>query len=115
MLDLRANALTGRLPGAVGHLRALEELYLGLNRLGGPLPHQLGDLSRLKKCGLNGNRFSGALPAALARCTALHYLDLSCNPQLAVPAGTNLECTSQVKVVGLLKALGVLKQRSSSP
>jgi Leucine-rich repeat (LRR) protein len=111
LLDLRANALTGHLPPSVGLLRHLEELYLSLNFLEGPLPEQLGDCSRLKKCGLNGNKFSGPLPPALARCVALHYFDLSCNPNLQVPKGTNLECTSQVKVVNLLQVLGILKRR----
>lgn len=111
VLDLRANALTGRLPPSIGLLHGLEELYLSLNFLAGPLPDALGDCSRLQKCGLNGNRLSGPLPPSLARCGSLRYFDLSCNPRLHVPEGTNLECTSQVAVVHLLQALGILKRR----
>jgi len=115
LLDLRANALTGTLPSSVGSLRSLEELYLSLNFLEGQIPDQLGDCSRLKKCSLSGNRFSGPVPPGLARCSALHYLDLSCNPKLVVPKATNLECTSQVKIVNSFEILGILKRRNQVP
>jgi len=103
------------LPSSVGSLRSLEELYLSLNFLEGQIPDQLGDCSRLKKCSLSGNRFSGPVPPGLARCSALHYLDLSCNPKLVVPKATNLECTSQVKIVNSFEILGILKRRNQVP
>ena len=84
-LILNDNALAGPIPGALGDLTHLEELWLRYQRLTGPIPAQLGSLSNLRSLSLQGNELGGPIPDALGRLTRLRWLDLGDNDLTAGP------------------------------
>ena len=118
-LDLSTNALSPRMPAAVGDLERLrvlsltnnglhgeipedwaslillETLELFSNNLTGTIPEYLGELGRLMVVDLSSNKWanneglSGRIPAKLGNLTNLRTLDLSKN-QLSGPIPTDL-------------------------
>ncbi len=64
-LDLRDNALSGRIPVELGSLASLEELRLNDNLLTGEIPNSLGLLENLEVLHLAGNPLTGCVPTAL--------------------------------------------------
>ena len=75
-LDLSENALTGRIPPALGNLTNLIGLDLSWNQLTGTIPPTLGNLTNLKYLILSTNKLRGTIPPALADLTNLIELVL---------------------------------------
>ncbi|KAK9162079.1 hypothetical protein Syun_002981 [Stephania yunnanensis] len=94
----------GRIPGELGNLTNLKELYLGYSNafeggvpaelgklanlnvldlsncgLDGKIPHQLGNLKLLETLYLHTNLLTGSIPRQLGNLTSAVYLDLSNN------------------------------------
>ena len=98
-LELAGNALSGRIPAALGGLSRLGVLDLGragdlhdpevfYNALTGPIPAELGALSDLRELRLDDNALTGAIPGALGDLAGLTALDLSGNELTgAIPSG----------------------------
>ena len=98
-LELAGNALSGRIPAALGGLSRLGVLDLGragdlhdpevfYNALTGPIPAALGALSDLRELRLDDNALTGAIPGALGDLARLTALDLSGNELTgAIPSG----------------------------
>ncbi|CAN6458401.1 unnamed protein product [Victoria cruziana] len=103
-LSLAGNDLRGKIPGELGNLTNLKQLYLGyFNDFEGGIPKELGSLINLvhldiSSCGLDGeipeqlgnlklldtlflhtNLLSGSIPSSLGNLTRLVNLDLSNN------------------------------------
>ena len=86
-LDLKGNRLTGGIPGELGGLPDLEDLFLCCNQLTGEIPTELGGLSNLERLSLDGNQLTGALPAELGGLSNLEGLYLHVNQLTgAIPA-----------------------------
>lgn len=60
-LHLAANALTGRIPTAIGKVTSLAALHLNENQISGPIPDGLSNLTRLKLLCLGGNDLTGTV------------------------------------------------------
>ncbi|EES06303.1 receptor-like protein 2 [Sorghum bicolor] len=73
VLDLSNNDFTGRIPGDIGQLEALNTLNLSFNRLDGEIPHSLCNLTNLQFLDLSSNLLTGEIPAALKK---LHFLSM---------------------------------------
>ena len=58
--------LDGMIPGSLGNLASLTNLWLNKNMLSGDVPSELGSLSSLTRWRLSGNMLTGCIPAALA-------------------------------------------------
>ena len=78
-LDLTYNNLSGQLPGAIGQLTGLQQLWLSTNQLTGDIPSEIGNLTQLKMLDLSSNQLSGAIPSQLGNLTSLSELLLSYN------------------------------------
>ena len=94
-LDLRENSLSGQIPGELGALGSLRDLYLAntdgictngcepssptANRLPGPIPSELSELTNLRDLRLAFLQLSGPVPAWLGNMSNLQTLDLSAN------------------------------------
>ncbi len=75
VLNLDNNQLTGSIPSSLGSLTNLESLYLGNNQLTGSIPSWLGSLTNLQELYLSNNQLTGSIPAALC------HFESSINPQ----------------------------------
>ena len=94
-LDLRENSLSGQIPGELGALGSLRDLFLantgGLcvdvcepssptaNRMPGPIPSELAQLTNLRDLRLAFLQLSGPVPAWMGNLRNLQILDLSAN------------------------------------
>ena len=94
-LDLTENSLSGQIPGELGALGSIRDLYLGntdgictnecepssptANRLPGPIPSELSELTNLRDLRLTFLQLSGPVPAWLGNMGNLQTLDLSAN------------------------------------
>ena len=94
-LDLRENSLSGQIPGELGALGSLRDLYLAntdgictngcepssptANRLPGPIPSELSELTKLRDLRLAFLQLSGPVPTWLEDLSNLHTLGLSAN------------------------------------
>ncbi|XP_042516103.1 receptor-like protein 7 [Macadamia integrifolia] len=78
-VDLSNNSFEGKIPDALGNLKALKVLNLSGNSLSGQIPFSLGNLSELESLDLSRNKLSGEIPRQLASLTSLEVLDLSYN------------------------------------
>ena len=96
-LSLDRNGLTGSLPGALGDLARLEELWLQENRLTGSIPAALGRLADLEWLNLERNDFTGPIPAALSRLADLRGLYLAGNDLEAGPVPSWLGDLTQLE------------------
>jgi len=77
ILILSDNALSGRLPDAIGQLSMLEDFYMDRNLFVGELPSTIGGLQRLRRWYLERNpNLSGTFPPAVAELTNLQALVL---------------------------------------
>ncbi|KAK3017043.1 hypothetical protein RJ639_006255 [Escallonia herrerae] len=88
-LSLTGNQLSGRIPGTIGNITKLEELYLGLNdlhatidlpynKVTGSLPSDFCySLRRLEVLSLTSNQLNGELPSSLSPCKSLEILSIS--------------------------------------
>ena len=85
-LYLANNAVSGRLPGALGELVLLEELNLSGNVLSGPVPDSLSTLTALSVVNMSDNQLSGPVPLAVASLgSRAQVCDFSGNPGLCMP------------------------------
>ncbi|CAI8586988.1 unnamed protein product [Vicia faba] len=61
-IDLSGNKFEGKIPNAIGDLRALIGLNLSHNRIIGPIPGSLGNLINVESMDLSSNMLTGAIP-----------------------------------------------------
>ena len=78
-LGLRDRGITGKLPAAVGELKALRYLFLSGNELSGAIPASLYALPKLENVDLAGNAYTGAIPSGFGAMPALRELNLKDN------------------------------------
>ncbi|XP_043719584.1 receptor-like protein 19 [Telopea speciosissima] len=78
-IDLSNNNFEGKIPHALGNLKALKALNLSGNSLTGQIPFSFGNLSELESLDLSRNKLSGVIPGQLISLTFLSVLDLSYN------------------------------------
>ena len=78
-LNLYNKGLSGTIPGELGDLTSLRELWLRSNDLSGTIPSELGDLSSLQALSLSSNDLSGTIPSELGDLSGLEELYLSSN------------------------------------
>ncbi|XP_043722431.1 putative receptor like protein 25 [Telopea speciosissima] len=78
-VDLSNNLFGGKIPDALGNLKALKVLNLSGNSLTGQIPFLLGNLSELESLDLSRNNLSGEIPMQLTSLTFLEVLNLSYN------------------------------------
>jgi Leucine-rich repeat (LRR) protein len=81
-LSLRANSLTGTLPGVeLATLRSL--VYLAINRrnagVGGPLPLEVASMTALTEISFNLNSHSGSLPSEYGLLLGMQSISLDNN------------------------------------
>ncbi|MGA8223521.1 MAG: hypothetical protein WB780_17870 [Candidatus Acidiferrales bacterium] len=81
-VDLYENNLKGAIPDAIGQLRKLDSLNLGMNQLTGAIPAALGQLGDLEWLTLVGNHFSGLVPDPLIQRWLAGRLDISAETSL---------------------------------
>ena len=71
-LVLYGNYLTGPLPKDLGHLQGkLQMLDVSFNRLSGEIPGSVGKLINLQELYINNNAFEGALPGTLTQLASI--------------------------------------------
>ena len=75
-VKLRNNGLGGILPGALGDLTGLQDLWLSGNQLTWKIPQELGNLTSLYSLYLDQNQLAGEIPAALGALSDLEDLFL---------------------------------------
>ena len=78
-LYLNGNSLTGAIPGELGSLTNLERLLLHDNDLSGSIPPELGNSTKLKWLFLDDNALTGAIPTQISGLTSLEYLSITDN------------------------------------
>ncbi|CAM9352312.1 unnamed protein product [Ectocarpus sp. 12 AP-2014] len=66
----------GSIPGELGALGKLEELWLKGNQLTGPFPEALGALSELKQLAMHDNKLTGSIPGEVGALGKLEMLYL---------------------------------------
>ena len=69
IVKLQKQSLNGNIPGVLGELDKLQDLWLYTNELSGPIPAELGNLSELKTLMLAWNQLSGQIPLSLNNLT----------------------------------------------
>ncbi|XP_059310726.1 receptor-like protein EIX2 [Lycium ferocissimum] len=79
VLCLGENALTGKLPNSLGHLKNLKMLEISFNMISGMIPASIEQLSGLQILGLGENQLKGALPESIFNFFELTKLRLSTN------------------------------------
>ncbi|KAE9446810.1 hypothetical protein C3L33_21267, partial [Rhododendron williamsianum] len=124
-LSLAGNDLQGKIPGELGNLTNLREIYLGYYNvfeggipkefgklvnlvhmdiskceLDGPIPRELGNLNSLDTLFLHTNLLSGSIPKELGNLTGLVNLDLSINA-LTGEVPNELVSLQQLRLVNL--------------
>lgn len=99
--DISANRLVGTLPGSLGNMTSLVNLYMAFNDFTGKIPDQLINCQNLTVLCLSGNQITGTIPVflweqfpklnavilgsnklqgtAIGNLSALYYLNLSFN------------------------------------
>ena len=87
-LELVDNRLSGTIPGEIGNLTSLSELFLGFgqlsvflgfSQLSGTIPGEIGNLTNLTALFLGGNQLSGTIPVEIGNLTSLSELYLNDN------------------------------------
>lgn len=78
-IDFSHNAMTGKIPVALGNLESLSHVNLTENMLEGGIPDTLGNLTSLLYVDLSDNMLEGRIPSGLWNNTMFKYLDLSKN------------------------------------
>ena len=87
-LELVDNRLSGTIPGEIGNLTSLSELFLGFgqlsvflgfSQLSGTIPGEIGNLTNLTALFLGGNQLSGTIPVEIGNLTSLIALFLGGN------------------------------------
>ncbi|XP_019438160.1 PREDICTED: probable LRR receptor-like serine/threonine-protein kinase At2g16250 isoform X2 [Lupinus angustifolius] len=79
VLDLRSCSIVGAIPGSVGNLTSLTNLYLSDNKLTGTVPDSIGQLLALSVLDLSQNSLTGSIPTSLTVLVNLSSLDMSSN------------------------------------
>jgi Leucine-rich repeat (LRR) protein len=75
-LVLGSNQLNGSIPGSIGDLSSLQELYLYNNQISGSIPSSIANLEDLESIRLDGNQLSGLIPTAIADLPNLSFCSL---------------------------------------
>ncbi|BBN02610.1 hypothetical protein MPTK1_2g16610 [Marchantia polymorpha subsp. ruderalis] len=78
-LDLSYNAMSGKIPGALGNLTQLTGLFLSGNKFNGVIPKEFGDQQKLIYLALSYNELTGKIPASLANLQDVIEMDLGNN------------------------------------
>ncbi|XP_057972182.1 probable LRR receptor-like serine/threonine-protein kinase IRK [Malania oleifera] len=79
VLDLSANALSGRIPLYMGNFSSLLSLNVSWNFLSGPIPVSLGDLKTTHVLDLSNNWLNGSIPSEIGGVISLKELRLERN------------------------------------
>ncbi|XP_042479441.1 receptor like protein 27-like [Macadamia integrifolia] len=91
-IDLSNNNFRGKLPDALGNLKALKILNLSGNSLIGQIPFSLGNLSELESLDFSRNKLSGEIPRQLTSLTFLSVLNVSYNDLVGgIPQGNQFD------------------------
>ena len=69
IVKVQKQGLDGNIPGVLGELDKLQDIWLYQNELSGPIPAELGNLSELKTLMLAWNQLSGQIPLSLNKLT----------------------------------------------
>ncbi|KAJ4953622.1 hypothetical protein NE237_030454 [Protea cynaroides] len=100
-VDLSNNNFTGKIPDALGILKALKVLNLSGNCLTGQIPFSFGNLSELESLDLSRNKLSGEIPRQLTSLTFLEVLDVSYNNfRGSIPHGNQFNTFSNTSYEG---------------
>ena len=91
-LYLDHNVLKGTIPGELGNLSNLTELYLGYNGLTGTIPGELGNLANLEQLSLENNQLTGTIPGELGNLANLEQLSLENNQLTGTSRGSWAAC-----------------------
>ena len=75
-LNLCRNHLTGTLPGELGNLQGIIDLWLCENSITGEIPPELGNLTQLRRLELDRNLLTGEIPRELGNLSQLQFLSL---------------------------------------
>ncbi|KAK8962296.1 LRR receptor-like serine/threonine-protein kinase RPK2 [Platanthera guangdongensis] len=79
-LDLSGNRFNGTIPGFLGNLRHLRNLYLSFNYISSSIPEEIGSgCSNLEQLDLSVNLLLGSIPRSLGNCSKLQSLLLFSN------------------------------------
>ncbi|KAL0375460.1 UNVERIFIED_CONTAM: Leucine-rich repeat receptor-like protein kinase PXC2 [Sesamum radiatum] len=99
VLDLSSNALTGRVPSAIGNFSRLQALNISRNSLAGSIPASVGELNTTSVLDMSHNQLSGSIPAEIGRAVSLQELRLESNFLTgAIPADIR-NCSSLTSLV----------------
>jgi hypothetical protein len=67
------------IPSEIGHLTALQQLYLNNNQLSGSILSEIGHVTALQQLYLSNIQLSGSIPSEIGHLTALQQLYLNNN------------------------------------
>ena len=99
-LGLPSNNLAGTIPGTLGSLTNVQDLYLDFNELTGSIPTELGNLANLQLLRLQVNQLTGSIPTELGNLANLRYLELYDN-RLTGAIPTELGSLANLRVLRL--------------
>lgn len=100
-IDFSSNKFEGRIPEAVGNLKALYVLNLSYNSLTGTIPKTIGNLTLLESLDLSRNQLEGMIPVELTDLTFLSFLNLSFNKLFGkIPTGRQFQTFSNTSYLG---------------
>ncbi|KAM0068722.1 putative protein kinase RLK-Pelle-LRR-XII-1 family [Helianthus debilis subsp. tardiflorus] len=90
-LDLTNNTFSGNIPGSLGNLSLMIELYLTSNEFSGTIPSSLGNCKKLIRLNLDQNNLTGEIPGQLFEISllsiSLNLGDNQLSGQLPVEVG----------------------------
>ncbi|KAJ4840577.1 hypothetical protein Tsubulata_042435, partial [Turnera subulata] len=79
VLDLDMNDISGNIPGEIGLLESLKELWIGPNNLTGLIPSSIGNLRNLTLLSIWGNPLSGFFPPEIGFLKSIELLGIAHN------------------------------------
>jgi len=111
-LNLSNNQFTGSIPGSLGNLANLQQLYLFGNQLSGELPATLGYLPNLTWMYLSYNQLSGSIPLSFTNLISMEAFYFN-NTNLCEP--TTPEFLAWKETVDYWAGTGITCEANSTP
>ncbi|KAL6980843.1 hypothetical protein U1Q18_022481 [Sarracenia purpurea var. burkii] len=99
VLDLSHNALSGKVPSAIGDFSSLRVLNLSRNSLNGGIPASIGDLKVLDILDLSENRLNGSIPLEIEGAISLKELRLENNSLVGTIPTSIQKCSSLTSLI----------------